>query len=558
MIKLILHIIDLFSRPLTAIGVDYPQFRAILEVKLMMDNRRTPVAFQQGAPGKKPPQAAFAMTLAMQALFGFFFAATTMWIPSPLVAMSLAHSFVMVMVGMTLVADFSTVLLDTTDNAVLQPRPITGRTLLAVRIAHITVYLSLLAFSLSAFTMAATAIRYHWTAPLVFAATLALSLCLIIFFASSLYLLAMRLVSAEKLRNIITWTQIIMTIAMVGGYQILPRFMGKEDIRAMSFEGATWVYFYPPAWFAAPMDLLMGHVGIMQLFLATEAVVIPLIAILVVVRVLAPSFNSSIFALEGQPTQSAPVGLARPAGSAFPTHLARWLCRDPEVRAGFDFTWRLCDRDRQFKRRVYPSIAMAAIMCGAILFKEASDTGAAAEFLQKHNFYLFILYFGSMMTASIVMQVTLTDQPEAAWIYRVLPVARPGALMLAGWKVVTARILVPTQIVFSIVLCILVGHRMILDAVIAFFANIFIAALFGLAFARHLPFSMPYSVMQQSGRVLWGCAFLILPAFLGGLHFMLQLLPYAALILIPVYAALTHVVLKSLADTDWRHVLKEK
>ena len=559
MIKIILKLFDIISRPLSAMGIDYAQFRAILEVKLMMDNRRQSGALQQASvKRKKPPHAIFALTLVMYAFFGIFFASTTMMIPSPLLAMSLVHSFVMVMVGMTLVADFSSVLLDTTDNAVLQPRPITGRTLLAVRIAHITVYLSLMAFSLSFFTICMTAVRYHWTAPLVFAATLALSLCLIVFLASSLYLLAMRTVSAEKLRDFITWVQITMTIVMVGGYQILPRFMGRKELASISMEGKTWVYFYPPAWFAAPMDLLMGHIGTMQLILAMEAVVIPLVAILVVVRVLAPTFNRSVYALEGQSVQSAVTKKARRPGTEFPTRLARWFSRNDEMRAAFDFVWRLCDRDRQFKRRVYPSIAMAVIMGGALYFNASRDAGAAATFLKNSKFYLVVLYFGSMMTATIVAQVALTDQPDAAWIYRVLPIARPGVLMVAAWKVVMARILLPVQILISVVLLFLVGPRMIADGLVAICANTFMAALYGLAFGRHLPFSMPYSVMQQSGRVFWGCGLMMLPMLMGGIHFVLTQIAYAAVVLIPVYVVLTHLVLRALADTDWQHVLKEK
>lgn len=551
MTSLILALFDPFARLFTALGVDYAQFRAILEVKLTMDNRRQLGAFQGASGSKKQPKAIFFLTLVGYTFFGLYFGVIVAVMPSTLTAMTLAHSFVMVMVGMSLVGDYSTVLLDTTDNAVMQPRPVTGRTLLVARVVHVALYLSLMSFSLSLCTMVVAAFKIHLLAPVVFAATLGLSMCLVVFLASTMYLLAMRVASAERVRDIITWVQIVLAVVMVGGYQILPRMMGADALKSMTLESATWVYFYPPAWFAAPIDLLAGHVTLMNLFLSTEAVLIPILAMLVVVRVLAPTFNKSMLALEAQ----APVKpVAIPAAgrpTTLSSRLARLTCRNEEMQAAFDMVWQLCARDRQFKRRVYPSVAMMAVMAVAFLFNTGGKSEPVLQKLRESNWYLIALYLASLPTATVIAQVALTEQPEAAWIYRLLPIARPGRIIVAGWKVMLMRIVVPVQIALLVVLFALIGPRMLLDGVVAASATLFIAALYGLVFGRQFPFSMPYSVMQQSGRLIRTFGLMFLPFILCGLHFAFALMPYAPVLLIPVYLLLTWFVLKAIESTAW-------
>lgn len=558
MTSLILALFDPFSRLFQALGVDYAQFRAILEVKLTMDNRRQLNAFQGASTGKKQPKAIFFLTLVGYTFFGLYFGVIAALMPSTFTAMTLAHSFVMVMVGMSLVGDYSSVLLDTTDNAVMQPRPVTGRTLLVARVVHIALYLSLMSFSLSLCTMVVAAFKVHVLAPVVFAATLGLSMCLVVFLASTMYLLAMRVASAEKVRDIITWVQIILAVVMVGGYQVLPRMMGAQTLKSMSLEGATWVYFYPPAWFAAPIDLLAGHITLMNLFLSTEAVLIPVLAMLVVIRVLAPTFSQSMLDLEAQaPVKSVATPTAmRPA--TLSTRLARLICRNAEIQAAFEMVWQLCARDRQFKRRVYPSVAMMAVMAVALLFNPGGKSEPVLQQFRESSFYLFALYMASLPTATVIAQVALTEQPEAAWIYRLLPIARPGRIIVAGWKVMMMRIVVPVQIALLVVLFALIGSRMLLDGVVSACATLFIASLYGLAFGRQFPFSKPYSVMQQSGRMMRTFGLMFLPFVLCGLHYVFKWVPYGPIALMPVYLLLTYFVLKAIETTTWPDLLRDE
>ena len=59
----------------------------------------------------------------------------------------------MVMTAVALISDFTSVLLDTTDNAILLPRPVDARTLAVARLTHIALYMLLISVSLSLATL---------------------------------------------------------------------------------------------------------------------------------------------------------------------------------------------------------------------------------------------------------------------------------------------------------------------------------------------------------------------------------------------------------------------
>jgi len=559
MIQLVLWFFDLLRGPITRLGVDYPQFRAILEVKLTMDNRRQLSGLQQQSKPDKPHRATYLWTLFAFFFFGLMFAGTAALLPSPLVGMALVHSFVMAMVGMTLIADYSTVLLDTTDNMVMQPRPIDGRTILVARVAHVATYLSMMAFSLSLPGMIVAMFKCHWLAPLVFVPTVFASLMLIVFLAYAFYLVTMRLANPERLRDIITWVQIALSVVVIGGYQILPRLIGMERLKALTLDDRPWVYLFPPAWFAAPLDLLAGHVDAMRVILTLEGVLLPIGALLLVVRVMAPRFSQAMLALENQPAALKPIEqAARGNGRSLAAFLARCTCRKRDARAAFELIWRMCGRDRQFKRRTYPMVAMMCVMTVPLMLNFSRGNGRSfIDSIQHTNVFIIALYFCGMIVPNAIAQICLSDQPDAAWFYRVLPIERPGLILVAAWKVVLCRLVVPVYAFVSVVLLALIGPRILPDLVLAFSGILLLAGLYGLVFGRRFPFSLPYSVMQQSGRVVRATGLSLVPFLLAGLHWALRMVPYGVIAVIPFYLGLTALLLFAIQTTSWHEVLKD-
>src|SRR6478609_1286718 len=127
-----LKVLDLLKPLFTWQGVDYVQLRAIVGTKLVMDNRRPfSLRVQQQ---QKESSSSFIYTMLFGALIGFVISFVISSIPSLIISFTIYHSFLIVMIMMLLISDFSSVLLDTSDNTIILPRPISSKTFFAARI----------------------------------------------------------------------------------------------------------------------------------------------------------------------------------------------------------------------------------------------------------------------------------------------------------------------------------------------------------------------------------------------------------------------------------------
>lgn len=548
MISLVMKLFACLRGPLVWLKVDFPQFCAILETKLTLDNRRRPTAFQSRS--KKPPSSAFAFTLLMYVFMGMFVGATVGVIHDPLVSLTIVHAFVMTMVAMTLISDFSSVLLDTTDNAILQPRPVDGRTILAARIAHIVTYLSALSLSLSLCTLVMGTIRYHAFFPFVYLGTLAFSLMLVVCIANVFYLLAMRLTNPDRFRDIILYIQIVMTVLVVGAYQLMPRLLDKAEMISASIQDRWWIYVFPPTWMAAPVDILTGQVGTPQIILTCLAIIVPAAGMITVVYLLAPGFERALQRMEAASPAAAPDGRPGVVRRSLAERFGRIVAADGPPRAAFEFVWQLCTRERQFKRAVYPSIFFVAIFAGVFLFMD-QDKGFAATLaeLPTTRKHLLLLYVACCMFPMAIILVPYTETPEAAWLYEALPVDRRGTILVAAWKVVVLRFVAPALVITCIPVFAIWGIAALSDVLLAIAVTLMITVLQGFIFGRRLPFSEPYSVLQSSGRMFRGLLITGIPAAFGGVHYLLTMAPHGVLLALPAPVFMTGVLLRSYSRT---------
>jgi ABC-2 type transport system permease protein len=551
MIALILRLFDLLAPLIRLLDVDYPQFRAILETKLILDSRRRSSVVQAEAGGKprasqenqrqprtdagqpiiaqpaRRPKKAKNMFGAMLFFYGIMglMLASTLAMASPVAGTALIHSFVMVMVGLSLVADFSSVLLDTTDNAILQPRPVSGRTVLVARVAHIAVYLATLSLSLSLGPMIIETIKLGPAFPLIYLPTLACSVVLMVFVANLLYLLAVGLVSGERFRDLILYVQIGLSVVLFGSFNLMPRLMDAVALGEWRLEGHSWLlYLLPPVWMAAPVDLLLaGHAGGLQLGLSLLVVAAPLGGLLAVVFVFAPRFNRALLKLEAEPA----AGVAekgRPASvrPGLGSRLGRLLCRQRAERAVFELIWIMCGRDRQFKHRTYPSVALALVLAFSMILKQETSGQGLTERLHaasQTQTHLLVLYMACFMVPSTLLQLRFSPQYQAAWLYEALPIARPGVVMVAALKAVLARFVLPAYVIIGTVVAAVWGQRCAWDLVFAAGAIVFISTLEAAYLARALPFSEAFGAMEGSSRMGKSMALMIIPGAIGGFHY---------------------------------------
>ncbi len=525
MVRWILWCFDRVAFIVRLAGADYDQFHAILQAKLRLDNRRQSSGFRTNSAS---PRSAFAMSLFMYAFMGIFVGVLTWVASSPLTGLTMVHSMVLVLVGMSLIADFTGVLIDTTDLAILDPRPVSGRTLLVARLAHICTYLGMLGLSLSAATLIIGGYKYGGLFPFVYMVTLVCNITLTVFLVNLFYLTALRFANVERFKDIIVYFQIAMAIMLIFGYQLLPRIVDFKALGKSDWVGAWWTYLTPPCWFAAPVELLAGRATPPVWALAAEGVLIPLLGLLLVVRFLAPGFSRSLSQL-GSDVSGKDVRLGR-RSKPLRDRLGAFLGRSPEQRVGFDLVWTMSSRDRQFKLRIYPMLALVFIWpIIMLLISEKSPSQIIAD-LQTGKKHLFLLYVAMLMFPMALLQIQYSTQFEAAWIYRALPLRRPGGLMVGAMKALGCRFVFPLYLVFAGGLLALIGPRVLPDVAFALCMTGVVTVTLALLMNPDLPFSANLSALQSSGQFVKNMLSMLLPLIAGGGHWLLTLLPYGSYI----------------------------
>lgn len=528
MVRWILWCFDRVAFIVRLAGADYDQFHAILQAKLTLDNRRQSSGFRTNSAS---PRSAFAMSLFMYAFMGIFVGVLTGMASSPLTGLTMVHSMVLVLVGMSLIADFTGVLIDTTDLAILDPRPVSGRTLLVARLAHICTYLGMLGLSLSAATMIIGAFKYGGLFPFVYMVTLVCNITLTVFLVNLFYLTALRFANVERFKDIIVYFQIAMAIMLIFGYQLLPRVVDFKALGKSDWVGAWWTYLTPPCWFAAPVELLAGSATPPVWALAAEGVLIPLLGLLLVVRFLAPGFSRSLSQL-GSDVSGKDVRLGRRCTKPLRDRLGAFLAGLPEQRVGFDLVWTMSSRDRQFKLRIYPMLAFILIWpIIMLLISEKSPSQIIAD-LQTGKKHLFLLYVAMFMFPMALLQIQYSTQFEAAWIYRALPLRRPGGLMVGAMKALGCRFVFPLYLVFAGGLLALIGPKVLPDVAFALCMTGVVTVTLALLMNPGLPFSANLSALQSSGQFGKNMLSMILPVIAGGGHWLLTLLPYGSFIVV--------------------------
>src|ERR1700712_2338443 len=145
--KIFLSFIAFFNPILEKAGVNTDQLHQILKVKLMMDDRRPNAMFAARRSVKtnngnvKNPLLVSFFTV----LMGVFIGLVLFLNKTAYLGQTLYFLIFMVLMALTLISDFTTVLIDVRDQFILLPRPVNDRTIAVSRIMHISIYVLRLA-----------------------------------------------------------------------------------------------------------------------------------------------------------------------------------------------------------------------------------------------------------------------------------------------------------------------------------------------------------------------------------------------------------------------------
>lgn len=510
----VLKLLDRLRGVFGKIGVDYELLRSILQVKLTMDGRRTPTVLSGGQNSKNSNEGSPLRVQWIYLLLGLMMIAFVVPEDNHILMMSLLFSVVMFMISTTLVSDFSSVMLDLRDKHILFVRPVNRRTLNMAKSIHILIYLLTVTLTFTGPSLIFSLFRQGVSFFLLYAAMIILMDCFILVFTALLYLLILKFFDGEKLKDMINYVQIILSIGVVVGSQLVSRLFNISEW-GIAFNAHWWNFLIAPVWFAAPFEVLIGGARESHLIeLAVLAFVIPLVLLVTYVKLM-PVFEQSLQKLAEQ-------GAAGKDSGRLARRLSAIFCRGTEEGMFFRFTWSMMKNERDFKLKVYPSIGMSVVLPFIFMFNQVWSGDMAG--MRSSKAYLLIYLCGTLLM-TVAQMLRYSASYKGAWIYRAIPLPDASAVYSGTLKAALLKLLVPLFALEAVVFIWLFRARIVPDVIAVLLALLLYAVICFRVMPRALPFSEKYEAAKQAD--FKGLSFVLLFILMGfgGLHFVFTLFP---------------------------------
>lgn len=552
-------------------GVDMKQLRSILQVKLTMDDRRAATLQQTShRKSKKPITRATLLTMFLSALMGlallFAFAVGS----DRLTHLTFYFAFFFFMLASTLISDFTSVLIDPRDTFIILPKPVSDRTFLVARLLHIFIHICKIVLPLVLPGLIYIGINDGIIAGIVFLFVILLVTLFTIFVINAVYILILKITTPERFKTIISYFQIIFAISIYASYQIVPRLIGKYDVETFSFTSYGYIIYLPFYWFAATWQMLHSfHASTTELVAALLGLAVPLISIYAVVKYLAPSFNNKLAMInssggEGKSKSdlSSRSGFSGRGNSknsklfgGYSIFLSRVFTRTRAERMGFRFTWKMMDRSRDFKLKVYPGIGYILVYVFIMFYgKEFHIEDFTEETMKGKIVIISSIYFTSFILTMAINQMVFSEKYKAAWIYYARPLERPGDVILGGVKASIFKFYIPLLTIIVVGSLILIGPVIIPNLVLGMFNVLLISTLQVYAGNKLFPFSMQQSVNVKTGSFLRSIFIFLVSGTIAVGHYLL----YGFMLVISCGAILsvvaTWLLMSGIRKTGWNEI----
>ncbi len=545
LLKILLKLVKLFAGK----HIDLDKLRIITETKIMMDRRRSPAAWKRNQ--KKEMKNPLLFTLIMYSILGMFIGSLVFYLHSLLICMILLHAYLLFMMAMTLITDFSSVLLDTADNQIILPKPVNSRTLFLSRVIHILVYLLQFMIAIAAAPIIFTFIKYGLVTGATTLVTMLLTVTFAVFITYLLYALILRFGNEQKIKDIIGYFQIFMTVFFAVGYQIIPRFIDFDNSN-FTFNLHWYSYLLAPVWMGVTTEAV--HQSIydnVHLLMIACTITIPVVTTWLMVKFLAPSFSRKLAALNNNTEIATTTKGERKGRKDFSTKLTAIFCTSKTESAGFEKVWKITARDKSFKVQFYPSLAYLLVFAFVFVFKSGKNISDIWLQLHTTKSFLWFVYLPLMSISSCLNIIPFNENFAAAWIYQTVPLAKPGEIISGTVKALLVKFFIPVYLALFAFAFYVWGPMIIDDFVFGFFNNILIFVIMANLVDHYLPFSQQANIKQQTGKFVRVLIQLALVAVLIGLHYLALNIYWLPLVLIPASAAAAFLLLKRIQHLPW-------
>ena len=510
----VIKIIDKILPPLLKKDMDYPMVRKVLILKLTLDSRRKPTFVRSNPNQEKEPKNVLMVNFIVYGIVGLFIALMQM-LDNVFVANMLSYAMLIFVLLSVYISEYSEILLDTKAKSFYGALPLGERELALAKNIHIGIYIVGLASVMLVPSLIAGGILHGIFYALIYLVMGIAVTVFCLFLAGGLYFLLLKIFSGEKLKDILNYFQVIMTVGVIVGYQIIPRMINFQQVNQLDFGNNRWLFLLPPAWYSSIFAIVFqGKANWFYLSLSAIGCLVLILFVVLNKKWIVPEFEKQLSKLEQSSTENKSLSWRK-------RMVCRVFSKTEQERAFMELVIIHLSRDRSLKLKLYPQFANAFILPLIVLFsfgmtnidKELGVLGS----LRSKPLYL-ALYLNCLLASSVYYIVTQTDDENTAWIYRVLPFNDLNQLIRAGVKVTMMNYLSPIFIFVSMMFLVLYQGKIFADLVIIYLTFLLFSHIMIRITAWNLPFSIQNQLKDSGRQVALVMMGMILIAAAGTVH----------------------------------------
>ena len=513
----------------------------------MMDQRRIATVLSNSSKKNKETEDVnnFSKSLIFYGITGLIMLPFILMSDQYFFQMSMIFAILSFMLMTTLISDFSSVLLDVRDKNILFSKPVSRKTINMAKTFHIIYYVLVITFCITGPSLIAALIKHGILFFSLFLIEIIIISLLVIVLTGLVYLLVLKFFDGEKLKDIINYVQIILTVTLAIGYQLVIRLFSVVDLHYV-FTPKWWQFFIFPIWFGAPFEVLLNHnTTNLLIVLSLLAFVVPIGSIIIYIKLM-PSFEKNMQKLLNNQTRS------KGSSNKFINRVSKLLCTSREEKIFFKFASAMMRREREFKLKIYPSLGFSLVFPFIFLVNS----------LMQHNFQYVMnskLYYNSYFCAftvpTMIMMIKFSEKYQGSWLYKTTPIHEVTPIFKGVFKAFLLRLFVPVYFVVSISFIVIFGVKIIPDLIAVFLGILLYAVICFKGMKQSLPFSQKFEVGSQSQGIIVIFLMMIV-GVIAGIHYLFSLLDYGVYIYIFLLLISNYVLWKKGFTISWDKVIE--
>ena len=488
-----LNILDKFKSIYIKMGVDYEKMRLILSMKLTLDSRRTSTVTQQNMKEDgQESKNSFNKALIIYAIMGIFIGTITMLQSNKMYTYTMVFGMFMFFILTIFISDFSSVLLDLRDKNIIGTKGVDNKTINAAKVTHICYYIFLTSLALSWLAIIGM-FKSGVMIGILFIFELIIIDIFMIVITALLYFLILKFFDGEKVKDIINFVQIGLTIIMTIGYQFLGRMFDMVDLNII-YESKIWNLILPPMWFAAPIYAINGgQINKIIVILSVLAFLVPIIAISLYIKN-SDKFEAYLLKLDIVKNNK------REKKNGIFYKIGKYTCKNNEEKAAYDLSVAIIKREREFKLMTYPSLGFSIVFPILFIFMFSIDF---IDEIKNISLYMSLnIYWFMFIVPTLLVAVQYSNNHNASWVYEAVFISDKSNIYKGVYKSLLVNLLLPLYLFESLIFICIFGIRVIPILIIAFEFLLIFMILEHLIGKNNLPFTLKSGQVDKSQNLI--------------------------------------------------------